>query len=77
MMRFTSTEVCHCIWFAYVGLWKALNLQIEPPQDQELVHLHLCRCILGLRRRFVRSALQLWLVRTHMPLFRNSALHHT
>ena len=73
-MRLSATHVRHCLGFAHVGLREALNLQIEPPQNQEFIHLHLSRCILRLRRRIVRLALQLRLVRTYVSLLGNSAL---
>lgn len=73
-MRLSATHVRHCLGFAHVRLREALNLQIEPPQNQEFIHLHLSRCILRLRRRIVRLALQLRLVRTYVSLLGNSAL---
>ena len=73
-MRLSATHVRHCLGFAHVGLREALNLQIEPPQNQEFIHLHLSRCILRLRRRIIRLALQLRLVRTYVSLLGNSAL---
>ena len=73
-MRLSAAHVRHCLGFAHVGLREALNLQIEPPQNQEFIHLHLRRCILRLRGRFIRPALQLRLVRTYVSLLGNSAL---